>query len=205
MTTRGAAAVPPSPRRPPLPRVKPAIFDLLLAVCIGAYLGMAYTAVQVSRRGPGPGPWGPGVLLTGRPGLTRALPPPPALRPAVQNGAEAAAEGQDAVTCHPRPCPVAAPRWPCARGPGLLPLGVSRTHSEQLWPHPGIRPRTRGHAWSRPRPSGPPSPPRQDMRPGSLGGTPPAVLSGDCGPRARATLRAAPRPASGSDARLPRV
>ncbi|OWK11895.1 NCLN [Cervus elaphus hippelaphus] len=27
-------------------RVKPAIFDLLLAVCIGAYLGMAYTAVQ---------------------------------------------------------------------------------------------------------------------------------------------------------------
>ncbi|XP_036704029.1 nicalin isoform X3 [Balaenoptera musculus] len=28
-------------------RVKPAIFDLLLAVCIGAYLGMAYTAVQV--------------------------------------------------------------------------------------------------------------------------------------------------------------
>ncbi|XP_073659568.1 BOS complex subunit NCLN isoform X2 [Tursiops truncatus] len=30
-------------------RVKPAIFDLLLAVCIGAYLGMAYTAVQVSR------------------------------------------------------------------------------------------------------------------------------------------------------------
>ncbi|XP_005654768.1 nicalin isoform X2 [Sus scrofa] len=30
-------------------RVKPAIFDLLLAVCIGAYLGMAYTAVQVVR------------------------------------------------------------------------------------------------------------------------------------------------------------
>ncbi|KAF4014786.1 hypothetical protein G4228_005846 [Cervus hanglu yarkandensis] len=29
-------------------RVKPAIFDLLLAVCIGAYLGMAYTAVQSS-------------------------------------------------------------------------------------------------------------------------------------------------------------
>ncbi|KAG8519138.1 Nicalin [Galemys pyrenaicus] len=29
-------------------RVKPAIFDLLLAVCIGAYLGMAYTAVQNS-------------------------------------------------------------------------------------------------------------------------------------------------------------
>uniref|UniRef100_A0A286Y2Z9 BOS complex subunit NCLN n=1 Tax=Cavia porcellus TaxID=10141 RepID=A0A286Y2Z9_CAVPO len=29
-------------------RVKPAVFDLLLAVCIGAYLGMAYTAVQVS-------------------------------------------------------------------------------------------------------------------------------------------------------------
>ncbi|MXQ83830.1 hypothetical protein E5288_WYG002463 [Bos mutus] len=29
-------------------RVKPAIFDLLLAVCIGAYLGMAYTAVQGS-------------------------------------------------------------------------------------------------------------------------------------------------------------
>lgn len=27
-------------------RVKPAIFDLLLALCIGAYLGMAYTAVQ---------------------------------------------------------------------------------------------------------------------------------------------------------------
>nr|KAF6481194.1 nicalin [Molossus molossus] len=27
-------------------RVKPAIFDLLLAVCIGAYLGMTYTAVQ---------------------------------------------------------------------------------------------------------------------------------------------------------------
>ncbi|KAB1260057.1 Nicalin [Camelus dromedarius] len=27
-------------------RVKPAIFDLLLAVCISAYLGMAYTAVQ---------------------------------------------------------------------------------------------------------------------------------------------------------------
>lgn len=33
---------------PASPRVKPAIFDLLLAVCIGAYLGMAYTAVQVS-------------------------------------------------------------------------------------------------------------------------------------------------------------
>ncbi|EQB77586.1 hypothetical protein CB1_000413012 [Camelus ferus] len=28
-------------------RVKPAIFDLLLAVCISAYLGMAYTAVQL--------------------------------------------------------------------------------------------------------------------------------------------------------------
>lgn len=34
-------------------RVKPAIFDLLLAVCIGAYLGMAYTAVQVSSQGSG--------------------------------------------------------------------------------------------------------------------------------------------------------
>lgn len=28
-------------------RVKPAIFDLLLAVCIAAYLGVAYVAVQV--------------------------------------------------------------------------------------------------------------------------------------------------------------
>lgn len=28
-------------------RVKPAIFDLLLAVCIGAYLGVMYFAVQV--------------------------------------------------------------------------------------------------------------------------------------------------------------
>lgn len=27
-------------------RVKPAIFDLLLALCIGAYLGVAYAAVQ---------------------------------------------------------------------------------------------------------------------------------------------------------------
>lgn len=27
-------------------RVKPAIFDLLLAVCIAAYLGVAYVAVQ---------------------------------------------------------------------------------------------------------------------------------------------------------------
>lgn len=44
------------PTSPPCaPRVKPAIFDLLLAVCIGAYLGMAYTAVQVSRQGRG---WG---------------------------------------------------------------------------------------------------------------------------------------------------
>uniref|UniRef100_A0A8D2ZVR5 BOS complex subunit NCLN n=1 Tax=Scophthalmus maximus TaxID=52904 RepID=A0A8D2ZVR5_SCOMX len=30
-------------------RVKPAIFDLLLAVCIAAYLGMMYLAIQVSR------------------------------------------------------------------------------------------------------------------------------------------------------------
>lgn len=29
-------------------RVKPAIFDLLLAVCIAAYLGMVYLAIQVS-------------------------------------------------------------------------------------------------------------------------------------------------------------
>lgn len=29
-------------------RVKPAIFDLLLAVCIAAYLGMMYLAIQVS-------------------------------------------------------------------------------------------------------------------------------------------------------------
>lgn len=29
-------------------RVKPAIFDLLLALCIAAYLGVAYVAVQVS-------------------------------------------------------------------------------------------------------------------------------------------------------------
>lgn len=29
-------------------RVKPAIFDLLLALCIAAYLGIAYIAVQVS-------------------------------------------------------------------------------------------------------------------------------------------------------------
>lgn len=28
-------------------RVKPAIFDLLLAVCIAAYLGMMYLAIQV--------------------------------------------------------------------------------------------------------------------------------------------------------------
>uniref|UniRef100_A0A671G7W2 BOS complex subunit NCLN n=1 Tax=Rhinolophus ferrumequinum TaxID=59479 RepID=A0A671G7W2_RHIFE len=35
------------------PEVKPAIFDLLLAVCITAYLGMAYTAVQVSGRDSG--------------------------------------------------------------------------------------------------------------------------------------------------------
>lgn len=34
--------------RPPLHRVKPAIFDLLLAVCIAAYLGMMYLAIQVS-------------------------------------------------------------------------------------------------------------------------------------------------------------
>lgn len=31
----------------PYSRVKPAIFDLLLAVCIAAYLGVAYVAVQV--------------------------------------------------------------------------------------------------------------------------------------------------------------
>lgn len=30
-----------------LNRVKPAIFDLLLAVCIAAYLGVMYFAVQV--------------------------------------------------------------------------------------------------------------------------------------------------------------
>lgn len=42
----------PSCRAPCVLRVKPAIFDLLLAVCIGAYLGTAYTAVQVSS-GPG--------------------------------------------------------------------------------------------------------------------------------------------------------
>lgn len=30
-----------------LSRVKPAIFDLLLAVCIAAYLGMMYLAIQV--------------------------------------------------------------------------------------------------------------------------------------------------------------
>lgn len=29
-------------------RVKPAIFDLLLALCIAAYLGMMYLAIQVS-------------------------------------------------------------------------------------------------------------------------------------------------------------
>lgn len=32
----------------PPSRVKPAIFDLLLAVCIAAYLGMMYLAIQVS-------------------------------------------------------------------------------------------------------------------------------------------------------------
>lgn len=32
----------------PSPRVKPAIFDLLLAVCIAAYLGMMYLVIQVS-------------------------------------------------------------------------------------------------------------------------------------------------------------
>lgn len=32
------------------PRVKPAIFDLLLAVCIAAYLGVAYVAVQVGEK-----------------------------------------------------------------------------------------------------------------------------------------------------------
>lgn len=31
-------------------RVKPAIFDLLLAVCIAAYLGVAYVAVQVGEK-----------------------------------------------------------------------------------------------------------------------------------------------------------
>lgn len=30
-------------------RVKPAIFDLLLAVCIAAYLGVMYLSIQVSR------------------------------------------------------------------------------------------------------------------------------------------------------------
>ncbi|XP_060001602.1 BOS complex subunit NCLN isoform X1 [Lagenorhynchus albirostris] len=44
-------------------RVKPAIFDLLLAVCIGAYLGMAYTAVQPrkgkSQQRPGRQRWPP--------------------------------------------------------------------------------------------------------------------------------------------------
>lgn len=38
----------PDPDAPQPHRVKPAIFDLLLAVCISAYLGLAYTAVQVS-------------------------------------------------------------------------------------------------------------------------------------------------------------
>lgn len=38
----------PLPPTPPTHRVKPAIFDLLLAVCIAAYLGMMYLAIQVS-------------------------------------------------------------------------------------------------------------------------------------------------------------
>lgn len=38
----------PPPPPTPLHRVKPAIFDLLLAVCIAAYLGMMYLAIQVS-------------------------------------------------------------------------------------------------------------------------------------------------------------
>lgn len=38
----------PPPSTISLHRVKPAIFDLLLAVCIAAYLGMMYLAIQVS-------------------------------------------------------------------------------------------------------------------------------------------------------------
>lgn len=34
-------------------RVKPAIFDLLLAVCIAAYLGIMYLAIQVSNSNDG--------------------------------------------------------------------------------------------------------------------------------------------------------
>lgn len=34
----------------PFLRVKPAIFDLLLAVCIAAYLGTMYLAIQASQR-----------------------------------------------------------------------------------------------------------------------------------------------------------
>lgn len=131
-TARGwRVPYPPLTPDSPLSRVKPAIFDLLLAVCIGAYLGMAYTAVQVST---GPRLGGPGVSLPPSclkpvtaqvPGpslvglfpaslvTTCALLLPPALRPPVQNSSETAPEGQDTVTSTAGPPPPPSPPSVC--------------------------------------------------------------------------------------------
>lgn len=56
-------------------RVKPAVFYMFLAICIGVYPWMAYTAVQVSRRGLR---WEVGPLWEGQPGQVspESLAPP---------------------------------------------------------------------------------------------------------------------------------
>lgn len=82
----------------PSPQVKPAIFDLLLAVLRGAYLGMA-TAVQVSRGGGRAGPCGAQQVALSLFSWRSSTPP---TSTSYTNSSEAA-EGQDAVTGLPSP------------------------------------------------------------------------------------------------------
>ncbi|XP_078217605.1 BOS complex subunit NCLN isoform X2 [Callithrix jacchus] len=112
-------------------RVKPAVFDLLLAVGIAAYLGMAYAAVQ------------PRVTRPGAPAPPTSSPPPgasPALQPPLQERPEAAREGQDAVTRpppQPEPLPQPVP-WGGARVSGLCPpVRVAPAGTETL-PSPAV-------------------------------------------------------------------
>uniref|UniRef100_A0A5F8AQR7 BOS complex subunit NCLN n=1 Tax=Macaca mulatta TaxID=9544 RepID=A0A5F8AQR7_MACMU len=104
-------------------RVKPAVFDLLLAVGIAAYLGMAYVAVQVSSAQAPAGQGAAHLEELGCMSLSASCPlaqlrvtwpgapaPPtsslfpavsPALQPPLQDRPEAAREGQDTVTQPP--------------------------------------------------------------------------------------------------------